>query len=155
MSEKDKAAVYVGIDVSKAQLDVAVRPSAKHWQVENNEKGIAKLVDQLSAFPPTLIVLEATGGLETDVAVALAAAQMPVAVINPRQSRDLRNPPENWPKRTRLMAVCWPILRKRSAPSPAGCRMSRLESFRRSWFVAANWSKCWWQRKTDRSKPAQ
>ncbi len=88
MSEKDKAAVYVGIDVSKAQLDVAVRPSAKHWQVENNEKGIAKLVDQLSAFPPTLIVLEATGGLETDVAVALAAAQMPVAVINPRQSRD-------------------------------------------------------------------
>lgn len=83
-----KASVYVGIDVSKAQLDVAVRPSGERWQVDNNREGIEKLVKRLSGLPASLIVLEATGGLETAVVAALAAAGLDVAVINPRQARD-------------------------------------------------------------------
>ena len=79
---------YVGIDVSKAHLDIAVRPTDERWQEENNVEGIGKLVEKLTKLHPTLIVLEATGGYETPGACALGAAGMPVAVINPRQARD-------------------------------------------------------------------
>jgi transposase len=80
--------VFVGIDVSKANLDVAVRPSGARWQVENNETGIAALQQKLTELEPTLIVLEATGGYETAVVAVLASTKLPVAVINPRQARD-------------------------------------------------------------------
>ncbi len=82
------AAVFVGIDVSKDQLDVALRPSAERAAVANNDAGIARLVKRLQAVHPTLIVLEATGGLELPVTSALAAAALPVVVVNPRQVRD-------------------------------------------------------------------
>jgi hypothetical protein len=85
---------YVGIDVSKARLDVAVRPSGEAWQSPNDEAGIAALVDRLRSVEPrapTLIVLEATGGLERLVVAALALAGLPVAVVNPRQVRDFGN----------------------------------------------------------------
>jgi transposase len=80
--------VFVGIDVSKARLDVAVRPSGARWQVENNETGIAGLQQKLAELQPGLIVLEATGGYETAVVAVLASSGLPVAVINPRQARD-------------------------------------------------------------------
>jgi len=80
--------VFVGIDVSKAHLDVAKRPSEERWQTDNSIEGIEKLVRKLSESKPTLIILEATGGLEMAAAGALAAASLPVAVINPRQARD-------------------------------------------------------------------
>ena len=79
--------VFVGIDVAKAQLDVALRPSGAAWQVANDPVGIAALVGRLQEAPPTLIVLEATGGLEVPVAAALAAAGLALAVVNPRQVR--------------------------------------------------------------------
>jgi transposase len=80
---------YVGIDVSKATLDVALRPAAvPAWQVPNEAAGIARLLEQLVPHAPTLIVLEATGGYETAVVAALALAGWPVAVVNPRQVRD-------------------------------------------------------------------
>jgi transposase len=79
---------FVGIDVSKAHLDVALRPSGARWQVDNAEAGIALLVQELVELQPTLIVLEATGGYETAAVAALASAGLAVAVINPRQSRD-------------------------------------------------------------------
>lgn len=80
--------VFVGIDVSKDRLDVALRPSGDSWAVANTDPGIAALVDRLRAVPPALIVLEATGGLELAVTGALAAADLPVVVVNPRQVRD-------------------------------------------------------------------
>ena len=80
--------VFVGIDVSKAQLDVALRPTEDHWHVSNDEVGILGLVERLQAVQPTLIVLEATGGLEVPVAGALAEAGLPVVVVNPRHARD-------------------------------------------------------------------
>jgi len=82
------AAIFVGIDVSKAALDVALRPSGEQWSSPNDEVGIAELVDRLRPLGPQLIVLEATGGLERLVVAALALAGLPVAVVNPRQARD-------------------------------------------------------------------
>jgi transposase len=80
--------VTIGIDVAKAQLDIAVRPTGEQWQVPNDEAGIAALVARLQPLAPTLIVLEASGGWETLVASTLAEAGLPVAVVNPRQVRD-------------------------------------------------------------------
>jgi transposase len=79
---------FVGIDVAKAQLDIAVRPSGEQWTSVNNEDGIQALVTRLQALAPALVVLEATGGLELAVASALVAAQVPTAIVNPRQVRD-------------------------------------------------------------------
>lgn len=82
------AAVYVGLDVAKATLDVAVRPSGETWNVTNDEPGIATLVERLQAESPRLIVCEATGGFERAAVAAVAAAGLPVVVANPRQVRD-------------------------------------------------------------------
>ena len=79
---------FVGIDVAKAQLDIAVRPSGERWVVSNDAGGVVTLVERLQALHPTLIVLEATGGLERAATVALATAGLPVVVVNPRQARD-------------------------------------------------------------------
>lgn len=78
----------VGIDVAKANLDVAERPETAPMRLPNDELGITALVERLTAAPPTLIVLEATGGLEGPVVAALTAAGLAVAVVNPRQVRD-------------------------------------------------------------------
>lgn len=79
---------FIGIDVSKRTLDLATRTSGEHWQVANNDDGIAASVKRLKELSPTLIVMEATGGLEIRLAAALGAAGLPVAVVNPRQVRD-------------------------------------------------------------------
>jgi len=80
--------VFVGIDISKATLDVAVRPSSQRWSLPNDEEGISDLVHRLEGLSPALVVLEATGGLELPVVAALGAAGLPVVVVNPRQVRD-------------------------------------------------------------------
>jgi transposase len=82
-----RAQLVVGIDVSKARLDVAVRPTGR-FAVPNDDSGIAQLLDRLKAAPPTLIVVEATGGTELPLIGALAAASLPIVVVNPRQIRD-------------------------------------------------------------------
>jgi transposase len=79
--------VFVGIDVCKAQLDLAFRPEGR-FCAPNDEAGYAQILERLRAVPPTLVVLEATGGLEVPLAGVLAAAGVPVVVVNPRQVRD-------------------------------------------------------------------
>lgn len=79
---------YVGIDVAKAQVDVAVRPADTRWQAPYTEEGTQELVSRLQALQPTLVVLEASGGLEMALVAALGSAQLPVVVVNPRQVRD-------------------------------------------------------------------
>lgn len=79
---------FVGIDVSKDLLDVAVAPDGQAQEYGNDEEGIRQLVEDLQARAPALIVLEATGNLELPVAAALTAASLQVAIINPRQARD-------------------------------------------------------------------
>jgi transposase len=78
--------VFVGIDVSKGHLDVACRPGAA-WRAANDDDGIAALAERLAGLAPAAVVLEATGGYEAPAVAALAAAGLPVAVINPRQAR--------------------------------------------------------------------
>ena len=79
--------VFVGIDVSQAHLDIAVRPGAS-FSIAHHESAIATLVEQLRSLSPTLILLEATGGMEIPLTSALATAGLPVVVVNPRQVRD-------------------------------------------------------------------
>jgi transposase len=80
--------VFVGVDVSKARLDVASTGSDEVWSVANAAEGIVQLVQRLSEIGPTLVVMEATGGFEVPAAAALAAAEIPVVIANPRQVRD-------------------------------------------------------------------
>lgn len=84
----DAAGLYVGIDVSKATLDVAFGSDGDVIQVANDDTGIAELVVRIAKAVPALVVLEATGGYEWLVAAALAGKGIPVAVVNPRQVRD-------------------------------------------------------------------
>lgn len=79
---------YIGIDVSKATLDIAALPEGESWTVTNDDPGLAELTPRLVARAPALVVLEATGGFETLAAITLAHAGLPVAVVNPRQVRD-------------------------------------------------------------------
>lgn len=80
--------MFVGIDVAKAELVVSVLPSGERFTVANDERGTRTLVERLRACGPTLIVLEATGGYELLGVAALAAASLPVVIVNPRQVRD-------------------------------------------------------------------
>jgi transposase len=77
---------FVGIDVAKAQLEVAIGPNGESFSVANDETGISELLRRLE--PADLVIIEATGGLEVPVASALATAGIAVAVVNPRQVRD-------------------------------------------------------------------
>lgn len=79
---------FVGIDVSKDTLDVHIAPSGVSLHETYDEEGIEKIIEALKAARPTLIVLEATGGLEVRLACELSAAGLTVAIINPRQARD-------------------------------------------------------------------
>ncbi len=81
------AKVYVGIDVAKDWLDVAQHPGGEAWRVPSGETGVAALVERLKGVRPTLVVLEATGGLQIPAVAALAAAGLRTVVVNPRQVR--------------------------------------------------------------------
>lgn len=78
---------WIGIDVAKRQVEVAVRPSGERWTVATDDASLAGLAERLQALGPQLIVLEATGGYEVAVVAALSAAPLPVVVVNPRQVR--------------------------------------------------------------------
>jgi transposase len=85
----DTKPTFVGIDVSKAHLDSALRPGTKTAARDpNDQAGISALVSRLKPLAPTLVVVEATGGLELPLVAALQVAKIPVAAINPRQARD-------------------------------------------------------------------
>ena len=88
MSEQtDPREVFIGIDVSKATLEIHACPGGQSWQVNNDAAGRQALVAAVQALHPTLLVLEATGGLELPVAIELSAAGVAVAIVNPRQVR--------------------------------------------------------------------
>lgn len=84
----DQKQVFVGIDVSKRQLDVATRPETASFQVSNDDQGITALIQRLADLEPQLILLEASGGFETLAAASLRQAGLPAQIINPRQVRE-------------------------------------------------------------------
>lgn len=96
--------LFVGIDVAKEHLDLAVRPTQETWQVPYDDQSIQEIVTGLKRLQPTLVVLEATGGLEVPVAAALGVAGLPIAVVNPRQVRDFAKATGRLAKTDRLDA---------------------------------------------------
>ena len=95
---------FVGIDVSKGRLDITCRPEGRRWSLANDPAGITELITQLRRLRPMLIVLEATGGWQLGVAAALAVAELPFAVVNPRQVRDFAKATGQLAKTDRLDA---------------------------------------------------
>jgi transposase len=112
----------VGIDVAKAQWDIAVRPAGERWAVPNDAGGVVTLVEQLQALHPTLMVLEATGGLARAATAALATAGLPVVVVTPRQARDCARATGQLAKTealdARALAPCAAVIRPTPRPLP-------------------------------------
>ncbi|HEU5190689.1 MAG TPA: IS110 family transposase [Methylomirabilota bacterium] len=80
--------IFIGIDVAKDRLDINIQPSGEAFTVTRDEAGLAELTHRAAALGPVVIALEATGGYEVVVAATLAAAALPVVVVNPRQIRE-------------------------------------------------------------------
>jgi transposase len=110
-------APFVGIDVAKDRLDVCARPGAA-FAVANDPAGLADLVARLAPLRPALAVLEATGGFEHAAAAALAAAGIPVAVVNPRQARDFARATGRLAKTDRIDAEGLALFAERVRPQP-------------------------------------
>ena len=108
--------MFVGVDVAKAELVVAVRPSGARWAVANDEAGRRTLVERLRAEPPQVVVLEATGGYELPAVAALVAAGLPVVVVNPRQVRDFARSTGQLAKTDRLDAAVLALFAERVQP---------------------------------------
>lgn len=108
--------VVIGIDVAKAELVVAVRPSGEQWTVTNDEAGVRALTAQLRERGPASIVLEATGGYEMLAAAALTAAALPAVVVNPRQVRDFARATGQLAKTDRIDAQILALFAERIQP---------------------------------------
>jgi transposase len=109
---------YVGIDVAKAGLDVAVRPSGETWRVGRDEAGLDALVERLTALAPAGVIVEASGGYEAAVVGALAAGGLAVHVVNPRQVRDFARAVGQLAKTDRLDAALLALFGERVQPAP-------------------------------------
>jgi transposase len=114
------APVFVGVDVAKAELVIAIRPSGDRWTVANDEAGIRALLKRLHQHSATLVVLEATGGYERAVVAALAAARVPVVVANPRQVRDFARATGQLAKTDQIDADTLALFAERVRPEPRG-----------------------------------
>lgn len=109
---------YVGLDVAKAHLDLATVPATAAVRFAHDEAGVSALVAHLQTLTPTLVVLEATGGYEADVAAAVALAGLPVAVVNPRQVRDFAKALGRLAKTDALDAAVLAAFAARVRPAP-------------------------------------
>ena len=109
---------YVGVDVAKRELVVAVRPGGERWTVPNTEAGVAALRERLQRLTPALVVLEATGGYERAAVAALAAVQLPVVVANPRQVRDFARATGQLAKTDCIDADLLALFAERVRPTP-------------------------------------
>jgi len=108
----------VGIDVSKAVLDVAMLPTDEKWSVPNSNQGMQELVQRLKGLEIRLIVLEASGGLERRAIAALAGAGFPVVAVNPRQVRDFARATGKLAKTDAIDAAVLALFADRIRPEP-------------------------------------
>jgi hypothetical protein len=134
--------VTVGSDVAKTQLDVAVRPAGEQWQAPNDEQGVAALVERLTHLVPTLVVLEATGGLERVVAAARATAGLPVAVVNRRQVRYFAKAFGQLAKTDALDAQLLARFAEAVRPVPRPLADTANKRWQPCWPAAARWWAC-------------
>jgi len=117
MTKQDE---YVGIDVSKKTLDVMTLHGGEHRTVRHDEEGISNICEQMLVLRPKLIVMEATGGYERELAIALVLAGLPVAVVNPRQVRDFAKAMGMLAKTDKVDAGVLALFGERIRPEPRG-----------------------------------
>lgn len=86
--KKESSGFFIGVDISKDRLDIANNSKSEVWSEPNNDSGVCSLVEKLTSLKPCLVVMEATGGLETLLYSSLVSAGLPAVVINPRQIRN-------------------------------------------------------------------
>src|SRR5213594_4769841 len=110
--------LFVGIDVTKARLNIALRPSSQQWSVSHDGLGITRVVERLRTLQPTLVVLQATGGLELALTGALMAAGLPLVVAHPRQVRDFARATGQLAKTDQLDAAILALFAERVRPTP-------------------------------------
>lgn len=126
----DAQTVFVGIDVAKDHLDVAVRPGGDGWRVSTDEADIAALVSRLVELQPALIVMEATGGYEMAAAAAMLDAGLPVAIVNPRQVRDFAKGAGRLAKTDRIDAHVLAHFAEAMRPASCGIPDEQLQALR-------------------------
>ena len=133
----DAQEVFVGIDVSKEWFDVAVRPGSECWRGSQDEAGVDTLIHRLQRMRPSLVIMEASGGYERLIAAALAAAKLPIAVVNPRQVRYFARSMGQLAKTDRIDAKVIAHfgeaanVEAQSLPSPAALELEALVTRRR------------------------
>jgi transposase len=118
LMEPKSAAAFVGIDVSKDQLDVCVLPGGECLQFTNDRPGLGKLVAHLKLLPNCLIVIESTGGYERASLLAIQDADLAIALVNPRQTRDFAKALGQYAKTDRLDAAVLAEFAQRVQPTP-------------------------------------
>jgi transposase len=106
MNQEDQSK-YVGIDVAKTRLDVAVGQDGEYWQAANDERGIRRSVERLQALQPCLVVLESTGGLEMPLMVELDTAHIPFALVHPGRVKEFARSTGRLAKTDKLDARMW------------------------------------------------
>lgn len=116
MSKEKK--IYIGIDVSKATLDVFILPSKKYMQFKNEAEDFAKLIKKCNLFSNATIVMESTGGYEKPLANALCLASFAVCVINPRQIRDFAKSLGKLAKTDKIDAAMIALYASKLEPKP-------------------------------------
>ena len=146
---------FIGIDVAKAQLEFACRPSGETGAVPNDETGIHTLLVRCQKLAATLIVCEATGGYEAALVAALATAGLPVVIANPRQVRDFAKATGQLAKTDALDAQILALFAERVRPEP---RAATRRGSSRLWMPSSpgggSWSRCSAPSATACSSPA-
>ena len=110
--------MFIGIDVSKAKLDIAIQPTGEVFQVENNPVGISKLIDRFKLEPPALIVLEPSGGYEISAVLALHQAKLPVALIHATRIKNFIKSTGTRAKTDRVDAIHIALFAQKMQPEP-------------------------------------
>lgn len=121
---------FIGIDVSKATLDVVILPGGTPLRFANDARGIAALTERLQALAPALIVLEPTGGFELGITSALAAVHLPVVVVNPRQVREFARATGRLAKTDRLDAEVLARFGETVRPAPRALKDAATEELK-------------------------
>jgi len=121
---------FVGIDVSKGTLDIRIDPASESLHVAYDEQGVKEVCRRLTKAAPILIVMEATGGLETRLASVLVGKGLPVAVVNPRQTRDFAKATGELAKTDRIDAAVLCRFAQAIRPAVRPSRMPIPETWR-------------------------
>ena len=136
--------VYVGIDVSKAELVVAARPGGERMTLTNDRAGIKRLVGRLGELKPRLVVVEATGGLQRQVVAALWTAGIAVAAVNPSWVRNFAKGRGLRAKTDRKDAELLALYAERERPQVRPPADAETQALQELVMRASSWLRCWW-----------